>query len=449
MKFSQIRRLTQATVLSLAIGLGMTACSSDYTIDFLYVTASRALPGGGLDGAISAYKVDNQSGALTQIVDSPYDSGGQGPVDIVLSPNNQALYVVNNQDSTIVEFLIGTDGKIYQQFVYHLGLNAATMGNSPVSAVVDPTNSFLVVAFSYQHGFATGNPGPGGVTVFPIAGGASPLCPSTGLTGTQPTNSLCAPIQVAGLPYTAVSLNPVAVGVTPNPSNCPITGGSVSPSCPLNGGDYVPSIYVVEQTILTSTAQTSTAGTILTYNLSLTNGSLTFVSTAAAGVGPASIAEDPLAHFVYLADENANQIIGYIVQTNGSLTPMVNGPFSAGLFPEGIVADPRDKFIYVTNYNNSTVNGYAIDPATGTPAGVASNGVTAVGTGPKCITIEPSRGLYLYTANFVDNSVSGLQLDPHSGALSSIQNTPFNAAGNPTCATAVSAGSHAFEALPQ
>jgi 6-phosphogluconolactonase (cycloisomerase 2 family) len=446
MKFSQIRRITQATVLSLAIGLGMTACSSDYTIDFLYVTTSRALPGGGSDGGISAYKVDNQSGALTQIVDSPYDSGGVSPGDIVLSPNNQALYVLNNQSSNIEEFLIGTDGKIYPEFTYTM--NVSTTGSFPVSAVVDPTGSFLVVAFTYQHAFTTLSPGPGGVMVFPIAGGSS-LCPSTGSTGSQPTNSLCAPILVAGVPYTAVAFNPVAVGVTPNPSNCPVTGGSVSSSCPLNGGNYVPYIYVVEQTVITGTAPTSTAGTILTYKLSLTNGSLTFVASAAAGVGPFGIAEDPLAHFVYLTDENANQIIGYIVQPNGSLTAMVNGPFSAGLFPEGIVADPRDKFIYVTNYNNSTVNGYAIDSATGTPSGVASNGVTAVGTGPKCITIEPSRGMYLYTANFVDNSVSGLQLDPHSGALTNIQDTPFNAAGNPTCATAVTAGAHAFEALPQ
>ncbi len=80
MKFSQIRRITQATVLSLAIGLGMSACSEDYTIDYLYVTTA-ALPSIRRRN-ISAYKVDNQSGALTQIVDSPYDSGGRDPVAI-------------------------------------------------------------------------------------------------------------------------------------------------------------------------------------------------------------------------------------------------------------------------------------------------------------------------------------------------------------------------------
>jgi 6-phosphogluconolactonase len=444
MKFSQIRRITQATVLSLAIGLGMSACSEDYTIDYLYVTAARALPS-TTDGAVSAYKVDNQSGALTQIVDSPYDSGGIYPVAIALSPNNQALYVVNNHSSNIVPFLIGTDGKIYPQPSYNLG-PSATAGTLPVSAVVDPTNSFLIVAFTYQHGKTNLSPGPGGITVFPIASGSNALCP---VSGTQATNSLCAPIQVGGSPYTAVPLNPVAVGVTPNPSNCPVSGGSVSSSCPSNGGNYVPYIYVVEQTVATSSAPTSTAGTILTYQLSLANGSLTFVSSAAAGVAPLGIAEDPTARFVYLTDEAANQIIGYVVQNNGSLNLMVNAPFATALFPEGIAADPRGRFLYVTNYNTSTVSGYALDQATGTPSGVLTNGSSTTGTGPTCVTIEPSQGIYLYTSNFVDNSVSGLQLDSHTGALSNIQNTPFNASGEPTCAVAVASGAHAFQALPQ
>ena len=421
MKFSQIRRITQATVLSLAIGLGMTACSEDYTIDFLYVTTSRSSTGN-----ISAYKVDNQSGSLTQIVDSPFSSGGRDPVAIVLSPNNQALYVVNNQDSTIVEFLIGTDGKIYMTNTYNLGPTAKG-GTYPTAAVIDAANKYLVVTFSYQINVPVATPptlpGPGGIAVFPI----------------NSDNSLGTVVANGTLPYFPVSANPVSIGISPNPNNCPTSGGTVSASCPINGGNYVPSIYVVEDT--------TTTGLVLTYSLSLSTGQLTAVASTAAGVVPYAIAEDPTGRFVYITDQSANQLIGYIVQANGSLNAMVNGPFSTGLYPEGITADPRGKYIYVTNYNASTLNGYAIDQATGTPSGVFSNGTTATGTGPTCVTIEPSQGIYLYTSNFVDNSVSGLQLDPHTGALVNIQNTPFSAAGGPTCAVTVSAGSHAYQAL--
>ncbi len=270
-------------------------------------------------------------------------------------------------------------------------------------------------------------------------------------------NTLCAPIQVSGFPYTPVGANPIAVGVSPNPGNCPITGGTVTSSCPFDSGDYIAYIYVAEQTVLTPTAPLSTAGTLLSFKLDLTTGQLTSRGTTSAGVAPSAIAEDPLGRWVYVTDETANQLIGYVVHPilvpsappllAGSVTPMVNGPFATGLFPQGIVADPRGKFLYVTNFNTSSVNGYAIDQATGTPAGVASNGVSTTGTGPTCVTIEPSQGIYLYTANFVDNSVSGMQLDAHSGALVNIQNTPFNAATRPTCAVAVASGAHAYEAL--
>jgi 6-phosphogluconolactonase len=448
MKFSQIRRITQATALSLAIGLGMTACSENYTIDFLYVTSSRAISSSSPDGNISAYKVDNQSGALTQIVDSPYDSGGIDPVDVVLSPNNQALYVLNNQTSSVVEFLIGTDGKIYPQNTYNLG-SPTTAGTFPTSAVIDSSNSFLIVSFTYQHGFTASSPGPGGITVFPIAGN-NPLCPSTGTSGAQPNNSLCAPVANGALPYFPVGLNPVAVGVAPNPNNCPSSGGTVTTLCPINGGNYIPYVYVVEQT--------PGAGTVLSYSLSLTTGQLTSIDSSPAGTQagtvPHAIAEDPTGRFVYITDQASNQLIGYQVQTlaqppnlAGSLVPMVNGPFNTSLFPQGITIDPRGKYLYVTNYNSTTITGYAIDTATGTPSGVFSNGTSSTGTGPTCVTVEPSRGIYLYTSNFVDNTISGLQLDPHTGALVNVQNTPFNTAGNPTCAVTVAAGAHAYQAV--
>jgi len=413
MKFSQIGRITWATALSLAVGLGMTACSSDYTLDYLYVTTSKAITNG--DGGISAYKVDNQSGALTQMVDSPYDSGGRNPVAIALAPNSQAVYVINNEGgSDIVEFLIGTDGKLYPKNSYTLG----PLGAAPTlatGAVIDGTNKYLIVSFTYQPGYTALNPGAGGVAVFAI----------------NSDNSLNAtPIANGSLYYFPTGNAPVSIGVSPcttAPAACP--------------SSYVPYIYVVEQD--------SSAPLVREFSLSLSTGKLTQIGTVSAGVTPHAIAEDPTARFVYVTDSTSNQLIGYTVSpTTGLLSPMALGPFSTSLYPEGLTVDPRGKYLYVTNYNASTVTGYALDQATGQPSGVASNGASSTGTGPSCVTIEPSQGVYLYTSNFIDNSVSGMQLDPHTGALSNIQNTPFNSGGNPTCAVAVQASSsHAYQAL--
>ncbi|MDR3734851.1 MAG: beta-propeller fold lactonase family protein [Acidobacteriaceae bacterium] len=416
MKFSQTGRIIRAAALSLAVGLGMTACSSDYTLDYLYVITSKA-SAGSPNGGISAYKVDNQSGTLLQMPDSPYDSGGINPVAIALAPNGKALYVINNGGNrAIVEFLIGTDGKIYPQNSYDLG-PTSTSGSLATGAVIDATNQYLLVSFTYQHGFSSTTPGPGGVAVFAI----------------NADNSLnSTPIANGALPYFATGNNPVSIGISPCTLNPPDPGACKNSS-------YVPYVYVVEQD--------PAAPRVRSFQLSLTTGKLTQVGLVQAGVTPRAIAEDPTSRFVYVTDSTSNQLIGYIVQSNGSLNPMVNGPFSTGLYPEGITIDPRGQYIYVTNYNASTVSGYAINAANGTPTGVFSNGVSTTGTGPNCVTVEPSQGVYLYTSNFIDNTVSGMQLDPHTGALSNIQNTPFNAGGNPTCAVAVQAGSHSFQAL--
>ncbi|HEX3940164.1 MAG TPA: beta-propeller fold lactonase family protein, partial [Acidobacteriaceae bacterium] len=110
MKSRNFGRIVLAVGAALGLGLGVTACGPSNTIDFLYVTASKQNP-----GQISVYSVDSESGALIQLRDSPYSSGGRNPVADVASPNGKNLYVVNHDDNTVVEFAVGTDGKLYPQ----------------------------------------------------------------------------------------------------------------------------------------------------------------------------------------------------------------------------------------------------------------------------------------------------------------------------------------------
>jgi len=52
---------------------------------------------------------------MHNIPTSPFPSGGRNPVAEATSPDNSTLYVVNEDDNTIVQFTIGSDGKIYPQ----------------------------------------------------------------------------------------------------------------------------------------------------------------------------------------------------------------------------------------------------------------------------------------------------------------------------------------------
>jgi DNA-binding beta-propeller fold protein YncE len=109
--------------------------------------------------------------------------------------------------------------------------------------------------------------------------------------------------------------------------------------------------------------------------------------------------------------------------------------------------DPTGKLLYVINYNANTVQGYAIDTYTGTPSGAVGAFATSTGAGPTCVAIDPALGTNLYTSNSLDNTVTGEKVTPETGALAAVQNSPFPAAGGPTCVAVVPNGSHASQII--
>jgi 6-phosphogluconolactonase len=400
MIWSKMGRGTMAAITSLAMGLGLTACSRDYTVAYLYVTSAKA-------GAINGYAVDYQSGALTPFNGTPVTAGAN-PVGIVAAPNGLFVYVLNHDDSTVQEFAVGSSGALSSKNVYK------TTGTFPTAAAIDPAGKFMYVTFTYQQGYSAASPGPGGVTIYPINADNSLGTPSTVNVGNSPVGVVASNFNnfVYVLDQEPAVGNAAAHGV--------ILGFSQNTS---------------------SGALTPAPGTTITTGA---NGR-TVATGYAAGTVPSAIAEDATARFVYVTDRSTNQLYGNTVQAGGSLVPMVNSPFATGLLPVAVTIDPRGKYLYVANYNANTVSAYAIDQATGTPVGAVGSAATGVGTGPTCVAIEPALGIYLYTSNNLDATVSGQQLDPHNGTLKAIQSTPFPAGGLPTCVAAVANGSHATQ----
>ncbi len=166
-----------------------------------------------------------------------------------------------------------------------------------------------------------------------------------------------------------------------------------------------------------------------------------------SGVVPSALVEELTARFVYVTDQAANQLIGYTVMANGSLVPMINGPFQTGLFPVAITVDPTGRLLYVVNYNANTVEGYQIDQTTGTPSGAVGAFATPLGAGPTCVAIDTSLGKFLYTSDNLDNTVTGEKLSSNTGGLEAVQNSPFLASGQPTCLTIVPNGAHATQII--
>jgi 6-phosphogluconolactonase len=415
MKLRKSGRTLLATAATLGLGLGLTSCSPSNTVDYVYVTASKANP-----GQISVYRADSESGALTQIPDSPYPSGGRNPVGAVTSPDGKYLYVINHDDNTIVQFTIGTDGKLYAQQTCN------TPGSEPVSITINSSETLLYVVDFFAPTtpggpvYSSANPGPGALVAYPVDKA------SGNIGGTN-----CVPVV-----QTFVDSNNVTQTATYVPVGFQPTGVNA-----LANGNAV---YVSAQDGLPSA--TSTLGVVDAFNVN-SSGVLSGFTTYPTGTAPSAIASDPTNRFLYVTDSRQNQLITYTILSTGILNASQNPPIKTDTFPIAITVDPRGEYIYVANYNASDVNAYAINQATGTPSSLAGASSYATGAGPSCVIVEPGLGRFVYTANFIDNTVSGFQLNPNTGTLISNQNSPYLAAGQPTCAAAIPHGNHSTQAV--
>ncbi len=405
MKLNKSSQLLLVSAASLLVAGLLTACST-LTVDFVFVTSSRAA-GSNNYGQIDVFEINQESGVMRQIPTSPFPSGGRDPVAEAVSPDQTNLYVVNQDDNTIVQFVIGNDGKVYPQNTVN------TPGIFPLAVAVSGTNLYVVDTYQPLPICSNADPCSGSIGVLPITVGS----------GSPPSDSLGSPVANGSLSYWPLSL-PSRPGDVIVP-----TGVNV-----LASGAYV---YVTAY----DSSVTPFAGYVFAFAASSggglipLNGGVPF----SAGTHPSAIASDSTSSYVYVSDISKGDVLGYSV-VSGTLTPLANSPFPAGNEPSAIVADPKYPFIYVANSLDSTVTAYSINSGA-----LTSLGTYASGTQPVAIGIDPSTNHFLYTANFLGNgvngTVSGYELSPTAGTLVNSENSPFLSNAQPTAVAAISHGS--------
>ena len=124
MRLNEMSRIAKASIVSLSMVLGLSACTRDYTVAFVYMTTAKTSP-----GLIDQYAVDYESGALTSI-GSPV-AAGNDPVTLIASPSGLFLYVLNRLDSTVQEFAVQSNGSLNSKNVYKIN------GTLPTAAAID------------------------------------------------------------------------------------------------------------------------------------------------------------------------------------------------------------------------------------------------------------------------------------------------------------------------
>jgi len=402
------RQLVLASAASIAVAGLLSACSQlteTLTIAFVYVTSAKAA-GPNNYGLVDVFEINSQSGHMRQIPTSPFPSGGRNPVAEAVSSDNTNLYVVNRDDNTIVQFIIGSDGKLYPQNTVN------TPGVFPLAVSVAQTT--LYVADTYQ----------------PLAS-CSPAAPCSGSIAVFPILPASGSVQVGKL-QTNTSINSCN-GLQYVPLTLPGASGHVITPTALKASGDGANLFV------SAVDATANRGYLFAYAVgsidcggTVANPTLTPLpgSPYAAGVQPSAVTSDPSGTHVYVTDFASAAVLGYSV-SSGGLAPVGGSPFASGNQPASITIDATGKFAMVAESQDSTVATYTINN------GVLSRvGSFATGAQPVAVGIDPRLNKYAFTANFLGNNVSGYALNS-DGSLFNTQYSPFTASANPTAVAAI------------
>lgn len=402
MKLNKPSQLVLVSAAGLLAASLVTACqqfTQTLTIDFVYVASAKAL-GANNSGEIDVFEINSESGFMRQIPDSPFLSQGRNPVAEAVSADNSSLFVVNHDDNTVVQFVIGSDGKLYPYNTVN------TPGVFPLAIAANASNLFVLDTYQPLPSCNTAAPCSGSVAVFPLTAATKSAGITIGTAATNPAiNSNYWPLTLPSAPSDVIV--PTAVAV-------------------LGSGSYV---YV---TAYDSTAQPKPAGYVFGFAVG-TNGVLTPVSGSpwAAGQQPSAVASDPSGSYLYVTDYGNSQLLGYSI-SSGTLAPLSGSPFPAGNQPSAIAVNPTYPYLYVTNSQDATVTAYSESSGNLTRLGSFSTGLD-----PVAIGIDPSTNRFLYTANFLGNNVNDFVLSTTDGALLNAQYSPYGAHPNPTAVAAI------------
>jgi len=411
MKLSLFGRTAVALFATLILGLGMTGCGGG-TIAYMWVLGQQY-------NQISAFKVDDYTGNLTQVPHEPFATNGTVPVDIKVKPGGRYVYVLNQgtggaqgvhaTSGNISVFSVGGDGTLTFQISYQSqGFNSKWME-------FDATGSTLYVLDQYS----PSGDGNGAITAFSADSSSGRL---TLIQNTQSCGNATCPTYFE-----------VGDTTTPNFMPSPFMMKS-SGTClfTANGNKIAPYAFNAGQLILQPTGVFSVGHKVS----SITgNGSLLVVTDdAATGSG----------------DTAPNSVTLYTIGAGCNLTVAQNGVTSLTQFgtanPEYAMIDATGKYLYVLNQANvgggvtvpsSTIMAFIIQSGTNILQAIAGSPY-GVGAQPVEIVEDPT-SQYFYVSSGNGGTITGKLFQPTDGTLSNLtRGSTFSTSDNKSSNLAIS-----------
>jgi hypothetical protein len=437
MKFRNVGQVLLALVVSVGVSLGVTSCTNSYTVGYMYVVGQQY-------NQISGFNINNQSGKLTPVRNSPFGTNGTNPIrDLVLTGGrflyvlNQGSFTYNGDGSTsgtasnISLFQIGGNGVLTFQTSY------SSQGSNSLSLLADASGTHIYILDNY----ATAN---GAAIPSTAAPTASTPCLNTTDGRYYPVGDISA--------Y-AVDSNTGRLSLV---TNAQVGNGSGTQLTYFPVGCFPIEFKLASGYIFTAqTGSTSNndSQTVFSYAQSGSTGQLTLTQNAPLPTGAVkmtSINSDAGSKYVYILDAGPvgscpdggqTAILPFTVGSGGILQSLVGGTVcndATAVGPTILLVDSKTKFLYVANASNtnlsqpaSEISGYTIDPSTGKLNPIAGEPFGS-GSGPRCMLQDPTNQ-FIYTANFNDSTVTGKIIDVNAGSLTPLRvnGGSFPTSGNP------------------
>jgi 6-phosphogluconolactonase len=403
MKFRKFGQAMLAAVVSAGIVLGLTSCTSSFTVAYFYVIGQQY-------NQITGYKVDNNTGKLTGIANMPIGTGGTLPIQNLILPAGRFLYVLNqgsdgSSGAGVVRFVVGGTGILTQQD----GL-APSQGTTPLRMAVDSSGSFLYVLDKTAPSLVNCPPGTvtscSDISAFKIDSNTGRLTP---VVNQQLINS----------------------GTGANLTYFPVPGNAVD-------------MALVGTTLYVATD--NGAGQEAVTAFTVTNGQVTTTSTgtqtvaanhinALIGGYASSNAIGAASTYIYILDRGAPDANGFYTQstiftytagTGGALSSVSGGTIAQGGTvnnPNFLLTENSKKVVYISNGGDAPdsstttgagyITGYLITTASGQGAGqltVQPDSPFTVQAGPRCLIEDPSNQ-YIYSIDHDANGITLKRLD--------------------------------------
>jgi len=295
------------------------------------------------DDTISEFSIDSTTGALTAVGTV---ATGTSPFAITGSPDRRHVYVVNQVSNNISEFAVNaTSGALTA-----IPGSPVAAGTDPQALAFDPSGAYLYVA----------NNGSNDLSAYAVnasTGALAPLPIATYATGTGPT--------AVSVDSTGKFVFVVNNGGSDDISAFAITTGTgeLTPvaGSPFDAGGIPPVGMVFVDSaglygLFVTTFDIFLGSGLVTFSADHDTGALTALRSPAVTVDH-YIATDRNGGCLYVT--TGGDVVGYAILDTDLFT--VSGfPIPAGTNAYSVTVDPSNQFLYVGNDGAGTVSGYVI-----------------------------------------------------------------------------------------